>query len=162
MSAENTARMLNEHASGWAKATGLCMTRASPDEVCLEWVVTAEQLQPFGLVHGGVYCGVVETVCSVGALLAAAARGFTGTVVGVENHTSFIRAARTGATLRARATPLTRGRSTQVWQAEILDASERLMATGRVRLLCMASDLEPTLASPSLDRVGSNSESISE
>jgi uncharacterized protein (TIGR00369 family) len=59
--------------------------------------------------------------------------------VGLENHTSFIRAAR-GGVLRATALPITRGRTTQVWGADVRDASDRVLATGRVRLLCIARD----------------------
>jgi len=61
-------------------------------------------------------------------------------VVGLENNTSFIRAVRAGTRLRAVATPVTRGRQTQVWAASIVDDGDRLVATGRVRLLCLASD----------------------
>ena len=60
-------------------------------------------------------------------------------VVGLENHTSFIRAVRQGK-LRAVARPVTRGRSSQVWEAWIRDAEERLVAQGTVRLLCIAED----------------------
>jgi len=60
--------------------------------------------------------------------------------VGLENNTSFIRAVRAGTKLRAVATPVTRGRQTQVWQASIIDESDRVVATGRVRLLCLQSD----------------------
>jgi 1,4-dihydroxy-2-naphthoyl-CoA hydrolase len=57
-------------------------------------------------------------------------------VVGLENSTSFIRAVRTGR-LYAFARPVTRGRMTQVWEAWIRDEEDKLVAQGRVRLLCM-------------------------
>ena len=63
------------------------------------------------------------------------------TVVGVENHTSFLRAVRDGR-LRVTARPLSRGHRTQVWEGEVRDARERLIATGRVRLLCLEADAE--------------------
>ena len=59
--------------------------------------------------------------------------------VGLENHTSFIRAVRQGR-VRAVARPITRGRTTPVWQCEVLDEQQRIVATGRVRLLCIARD----------------------
>ena len=74
----------------------------------------------------------------MGAYLFARERGQH--VVGLENNTSFIRAVRAGAHLRAVATPVTRGRQTQVWQANVIDESNRVVATGRVRLLCLESD----------------------
>jgi uncharacterized protein (TIGR00369 family) len=63
-------------------------------------------------------------------------------VVGVENHTSFICAIRSGR-VRVTATPLTRGRRSQLWEATARDESGRLIASGRVRLLCLeaGSDL---------------------
>jgi uncharacterized protein (TIGR00369 family) len=59
--------------------------------------------------------------------------------VGLENQTSFIRAARSGK-LTAIATPITRGRTTQVWEATVRDEQQRVLATGRVRLLCVERD----------------------
>jgi len=84
----------------WITANGIRVVSATADAVEIEWTVGRQHLQPFGVVHGGVHCGVIETVCSYGAALAAKARGHTGGVVGLENHTSFIRAARLGAVLR--------------------------------------------------------------
>jgi len=124
----------------WMTANGIRVVSATADAVEIEWTVGRQHLQPYGVVHGGVHCGVIETVCSYGAALAAKARGHTGGVVGLENHTSFIRAARLGAVLRCRATPITRGRTTQVWEASVRDTQDRVVATGRVRLLAVAFD----------------------
>jgi 1,4-dihydroxy-2-naphthoyl-CoA hydrolase len=121
---------------GWGRAMGLVFTHASGERVEAEWTVGPQHLQPYGIVHGGVHCGVVESVCSIGAALAAAERGHTGSVVGLDNHTSFIRAMRAGARLRAVATPVTRGHTTQLWEAEIREG-DKLVATGRVRLLAV-------------------------
>jgi 1,4-dihydroxy-2-naphthoyl-CoA hydrolase len=130
-----TAAVFNQHPDGFAAAMGFQYIVAGGDEVVIEWTVAKQHLQPYGIVHGGVHCGVIETVCSVGAGLAAAERGQTGGVVGLENHTSFIRGVREGVKLRARATPLTRGRTTQVWHAEVRDEADQLIASGTVRLL---------------------------
>jgi len=109
--------------------------RATRDEVVLEYTVAAQHLQPYGIVHGGVHCAAVESACSTGAGVDAVARGQS--VVGVENHTSFIRAVRVGSRIRVTATPLTRGRRSQVWEATARDQDGRLISTGRVRLLCL-------------------------
>ncbi|HKU38014.1 MAG TPA: PaaI family thioesterase [Polyangiales bacterium] len=127
---------LNASPDGFTQAMGFAFIKASPTEVEIEWTVAKQHLQPYGIVHGGVHAGVVETVCSVGAGLAARERGLTGGVVGLENHTSFLRAVREGTKLRARAVPVTRGRTTQVWHAEVRDQANQLIATGSVRLLC--------------------------
>ena len=52
---------------------------------------------------------------------------------GVSNQTDFLRAVRDGE-LTAVGTPVHRGRSQQLWQVEITDADERLVARGQVRL----------------------------
>ena len=128
---------------GFNNHMGFEWVSATPTEVVMEWTVGKHHLQPHGIVHGGVHCGVVESICSVGAGLAARERGHTGGVVGLENHTSFVRAVREGTRLRARATPVTRGRTTQVWHAEIRDEAGTLVATGSVRLLATSGDLGP-------------------
>jgi uncharacterized protein (TIGR00369 family) len=127
---------------------GFDMVTATRDEVVVEYVIEERHLQPYGIVHGGVHCAVFETVCSTGAAMDAMARGQS--VVGLENHTSFVRAVR-GGKVRVVATPITRGRRTQVWEAVARDEQGRVIATGRVRLLCLdpGSDLagqkvEPT------------------
>ena len=94
-------------------------------------------LLPHGIVHGGVHCGVVETLASIGAAAVAHPRGQN--VVGVENNTSFIRAVRSGR-LRGLAKPVTRGRTSQLWEVWIRDEKEQLVAQGRVRLLCVDKD----------------------
>jgi uncharacterized protein (TIGR00369 family) len=55
-------------------------------------------------------------------------------LLGISNHTDFLRPVREG-TLRAEATPLARGRTTQLWQVAISDDQDRLVAHGRVRLI---------------------------
>ena len=118
---------------------GFRYLRMSRDEVVVEYDVTAIHKQPYGIVHGGVHCGVVEAVCSTGAALDAMARGQS--VVGLENHTSFVRAVRDGI-ITVTATPVTRGRRVQLWEAVCRDAAGRTVATGRVRLLCLAPGSE--------------------
>jgi uncharacterized protein (TIGR00369 family) len=120
---------------------GLVVTRATADEVVAEVEIGPRHLQAYGIVHGGVHCGIVETLASIGAALVAMPRGQR--VVGLENATSFVRAVREGTKLTATAHPLTRGRTTQVWEATIRDPEDQLVATGRVRLLCL--DAERTL-----------------
>ena len=134
--AEDFSRQLNSIPEGWVSAMGMTITYATKDEVRAELTVAQQHLQGYGIVHGGVHCGIVETLSSMGAYLFARERGQH--VVGLENNTSFIRAVRTGSKLHAVATPVTRGRQTQVWQAQVLDEEERLVATGRVRLLCLS------------------------
>ena len=136
--AEEFSEQLNAIPEGWVSAMGMTITHATKNEVRAELTIGTQHLQGYGIVHGGVHCGIIETLSSMGAYLFARERGQH--VVGLENNTSFIRAVRTGAKLHAVATPVTRGRQTQVWQAQVLDEDERLVATGRVRLLCLEPD----------------------
>ena len=117
----------------------LVFVKATADEVIGEVVVGPQHLQPYGIVHGGVHAGIIEAACSTGAALVALPRGQS--VVGLENSTSFISAAR-GGTLRVTARPLTRGRKSQVWEGVVTDGSGKLLATGRVRVLCLEPDAE--------------------
>jgi uncharacterized protein (TIGR00369 family) len=133
------AETFNANRDGWCEANGLRLIRATADEVEAEWEIGPVHRQIYGIVHGGVHCGVIETIASFGAALSAMPRGQS--VVGLENHTTFVRAVRSG-TLRAKGRPLTRGRTTQVWEVTITDESDRLVATGRVRLLCLDAGTE--------------------
>ena len=119
---------------GWVKEMGIVLLSATPEEVTCEWEVSEKHHQGYGIVHGGVHCGVIETLASVGAAVVAHPRGQR--VVGLENNTSFIRAVRSGK-LRGQAKPVTRGRTSQVWEVWIRDEQQQLVAQGRVRLLCV-------------------------
>ena len=101
---------------GWVKEMGVTILTASADEVTCAWEVAEKHHQGYGIVHGGVHCGVIETLASIGAALVALPRGQL--VVGLENTTSFIRAVRSGR-LTGVARPVTRGRTTQVWDAVV-------------------------------------------
>jgi 1,4-dihydroxy-2-naphthoyl-CoA hydrolase len=86
-------------------------------------------LQPYGLVHGGVYPVLAETICSKATHEAVAAEGKVA--VGQSNRVTFLRpisAGHVNAVARARH----RGRSSWVWQVEITDDEGRLCALGEV------------------------------
>jgi 1,4-dihydroxy-2-naphthoyl-CoA hydrolase len=112
----------------------LGMVEVSSDRAVFRCPIRPVHHQPYGIVHGGVYCSIVESAASVAA---ATWFGDRGHVVGVHNATNFVRAVREG-TLTATATPLQRGRTQQLWQVEILDEEQRLVAHGQVRLANVA------------------------
>jgi len=134
------AEHLNQQRGGWDRAMGLRFVRATADEVSVEYTVDEPHRQPYGIVHGGVHCGVIETVCSTAAGLSAMARGQT--VVGIENHTSFVRAVRRGR-VTVTATPLTRGRRSQLWEATARDDEGRVVACGPTAEVMGRIDLFP-------------------
>lgn len=114
----------------FAERNGFTMTETTGDRVVLQWDVTPDHHQPYGIVHGGVYCAAVEAAASVAGALWF---GDRGKVVGVNNNTDFLRAVTEGR-LTATATPIHRGRSQQLWQVAITDGQDRLVARGQVRL----------------------------
>ena len=137
---QDFSQWINENpAERWTKANGVRVTRATRDEVRAEMEIRPEHLQSYGIVHGGVHCALIETIASIGAAIHAIAEGKRA--VGLENHTSFLRAVRSGR-LRGVAKPLTRGRRTHVWEGTVYDDRERLVASGRVRLLILEPDAE--------------------
>ena len=129
---DDIAENLNTHLGGFSQLMGLRFTHASYSEIRAEVLVGEHLLQPFGLVHGGVYAAIIETLASTGAALIAqtSQKG----VVGLENTTSFLRATRSG-TLYCCAHPLVTGRRTQVWTVDIKNQEEKAVASGRVRLM---------------------------
>lgn len=134
---DDFTELVNQMPNGWVKEMGIVVLSATADEVTAELEVTDKHHQAYGIVHGGVHAGIIETLASIGAAVVAMPRGQR--VVGLENNTSFIRAVRAGK-LRANARPVTRGRTTQVWEAWVRDAAGELVAQGRVRLLCLDAD----------------------
>lgn len=109
---------------------GLEFTETGGDRVVGAWSAGPHLHQPFGILHGGAHCSVVETLASVGAGLWF---GDKGQVVGVHNSTDFFRAVSEGR-LTSVATPLHQGRSQQVWIVETTDEDGRMVARGQVRL----------------------------
>ena len=132
--AEQLLEKINSHLGGYNRLTGLVFTHAEPDRVSAKIAITESHLQPYGIVHGGVLAGMVESLCSVGAALSVLEE--ERSAVGLENSTSFLRAIRSGV-LQGTATPVHQGRRSQVWAAEIRDDQGRRVATGRVRLLVL-------------------------
>ena len=131
---DNVLELINTNLGGFNNALGLQFTKADPDEYVAEIEITDRHLQPYGLVHGGVYAGMIETLCSTGAALTV--WGENKTTVGLENNTSFLKAVR-GGRLRCTARPLLLGKRTHVWEAGIHDDQGRLVASGRVRLMVL-------------------------
>jgi 1,4-dihydroxy-2-naphthoyl-CoA hydrolase len=93
--------------------------------------VTNRTLQPYGLVHGGVYAALAESLASMATAAAVWEDG--NIAVGLSNATSFVRPA-TGGTVHALATRRHRGRTTWIWDVDMTDDDGRLCATTRVTM----------------------------
>jgi 1,4-dihydroxy-2-naphthoyl-CoA hydrolase len=93
--------------------------------------VTDAVKQPAGLVHGGVFASIAESITSMGTWYAVQADGKTAQ--GLSNQTSFLRPI-LGGTIHAVARVRHRGRTTWVWEVEITDDQERLCALVRMTI----------------------------
>lgn len=111
---------------------GLRFTELSQDGARAQLDVTPKLLQPMGLVHGGVYCSMIESMASVSAYIWLAGHG-GGDVVGVNNNTDFLRSISSG-TVYGASEPIHRGRRQQLWLVTITDDQDRVVARGQVRL----------------------------
>jgi 1,4-dihydroxy-2-naphthoyl-CoA hydrolase len=87
--------------------------------------------QPFGLVHGGAYAALAETLASAATFAAVAEDG--GLAMGQSNNTTFLRPVTAGS-VEAEATPRHRGRTTWVWDVDFTDEAGKLCATSRVTI----------------------------
>jgi 1,4-dihydroxy-2-naphthoyl-CoA hydrolase len=94
--------------------------------------VTPKVCQPMGIVHGGVYAAIAETLASMGT-----ARGVLGdgrVPLGMSNNTSFLRPASIGSVVYGDAHAIHRGRTTWVWDVEMRDEQDRTCAVSRVTI----------------------------
>ncbi|MEH3128865.1 MAG: PaaI family thioesterase [Mycolicibacterium neoaurum] len=118
--------------AGFDSELGLQYLEMTPDGGRARLVISDKLKQPWGIVHGGVYCAIVESLASVSGHVWLAEHG-GGTVVGVNNNTDFLRAIKSG-TVTAESTPIHRGRRQQLWLITITDEEDRTVARGQVRL----------------------------
>lgn len=123
-------------AFGFNEALGMRFVEWSGDRVVATVEIGPGHHQPYGIAHGGVWCSIIETCASVAG---AIWYGERGQVVGVSNHTDFLKAVRDGR-VTATATPIHRGRLQQLWLVEIRTDDDRLVARGEVRLQNLPAD----------------------
>lgn len=117
---------------GFDSELGLRYLEVTPDGGSAELEIHDKLLQPWGIMHGGVYCSIVESLASVSGHVWLSENG-GGTVVGVNNNTDFLRAISSG-TVKAVSTPIHRGRRQQLWLITVTDDKNRVVALGQVRL----------------------------
>lgn len=128
--------VFNAVMTGYCRTLGIRVTHASVEAVEVALDVSPAICQPYGLVHGGIYAGMIETAASCGAAIHA----FPQPVVGLDNTTSFLSAVREGR-LVCRATPRKIGKRSHLWAADVR-VGERLVATGQVRMLVLEAGAE--------------------
>ena len=114
---------------GLGDLIGLEYLETSPDEINARAEVTEDLLQPAGLVHGGVYAAIAESICSGGTWLAVQGDGMAA--MGQSNSATFLRPITQGY-VNAVARPRHRGRTSWVWDVEITDDEGRSCALIRM------------------------------
>ena len=117
------------HARGFDRLYGLELLDVADDRVSGRVIVRDELKQAYGLVHGGVYASIAESLASLGTGLVVARDGLLA--MGLSNQTSFLRPITEG-TIEAVATRRHRGRTTWVWEVEMSDDQGRLCVISRM------------------------------
>jgi 1,4-dihydroxy-2-naphthoyl-CoA hydrolase len=115
--------------SGFAEEIGVEWIDFDPDNARARIAVEPRHKQPFGIVHGGVYASLAESICSAAAY--SAVRENDEVALGMANSTTFLRPISEGhvnATGRVRQ----RGRTTWVWDVELTDDEDRVCALVRM------------------------------
>jgi 1,4-dihydroxy-2-naphthoyl-CoA hydrolase len=117
--------------SGFAEEVGVEWIDLDPDNARARIRIEPRHLQPFGIVHGGVYASLAESLCSAATYGAVRDDGLVA--VGQSNDTTFLRPISDGyanATARSRH----RGRTTWVWDVDVTDDQGRLCALSRMTI----------------------------
>ncbi len=122
---------LNESVTGFDRHYGLEFVEFSETEVSAKVAVREEVKQPLGLVHGGLYASIAESIASLAT--AAAVMGEDSMATGMSNSTSFLRPILAG-TVHAHAVRLHRGRTTWVWDVTFRDDEGRTCAVTRMTI----------------------------
>jgi 1,4-dihydroxy-2-naphthoyl-CoA hydrolase len=108
---------------------GLVMTEIGDGVMAGEVPVRDDLKQPAGLVHGGVYAAMAESLASMGTWKEVQSEGKVA--MGLSNLTSFLRPITAG-TIHGRAAALHRGRTTWVWEVRCSDDAGHLCVLSRV------------------------------
>lgn len=119
--------------AGFDDTLGLVLLSQDSDGVTSRLEVGPIHLQPFGIVHGGVYCAIAESVASISGYLWLQHSGIGGTSVGVNNNTDFLKSVTEGI-ITARSRPIHRGRRQQLWSVDMHIDDGALVARSQVRL----------------------------
>ena len=102
-----------------------------PDDARCRVELRDELRQPYGILHGGVYSSLIESLCSYATAAAVWEDG--NIAMGQAIEVSFLRPVSAGHA-EVRAVARHRGRTSWVWQAEVLDAEERLCVVAKMTM----------------------------
>jgi len=126
-----TAEQLNEAVAGYDRLYGLELLEFSETEVRARVAVREEIKQGMGLVHGGLYASLAESMSSLATAVAVMREGKVA--MGMSNSTSFLRPITQG-TVHAHAKRLHGGRTTWIWDVTFSDDEGRTCAVTRMTI----------------------------
>jgi 1,4-dihydroxy-2-naphthoyl-CoA hydrolase len=109
----------------FAELLGVTFTEATKDRIVAQITVRDELCTSPSVMHGGAIMAFADTLGAAGTILNLPDGAGTTTL---ESKTNFIAGAPHGARLIGEATPVHRGRRTQVWTTRIATAEGRLVA----------------------------------
>jgi 1,4-dihydroxy-2-naphthoyl-CoA hydrolase len=109
-------------------ALGITITKLEKGKIVATMPVDERTRQPFGLLHGGASVALAETVASIGAYELVDKE--TEAVAGLEINANHVRGKREG-TVTATATVLHKGKTTMVWDIQIVDEEDQLICVSR-------------------------------
>ena len=113
------------------EALGFELLEATPERTRARFAVEKRVQQPFGLVHGGAYMALAESMASVATFMAVSGDG--NIAVGQANDNHFFRPVTEGS-VHAEGEPIHRGRTSWVWDIRFTDDHDRLCAISRVTI----------------------------
>jgi uncharacterized protein (TIGR00369 family) len=116
---------------GFDSLYGLEILELADEQARARVRVRDELKQPMGLVHGGVYAAIAESLASIATAVGVSKDGKIAT--GLSNQTSFLRPITDG-TIHATAVRKHRGRTTWVWEVEMSDDQRRLCVLTRMTI----------------------------
>ncbi len=122
---------LNDALLGFDRLYGIEFVEIADTVARARVAVRDELKQPAGLVHGGVYASLAESLTSIATAMAVVGEGFVA--MGMSNNTSFLRPVTEG-TVHAHATRIHRGRTTWVWDVAFTDDHARPCAVTRMTI----------------------------
>ena len=128
-----------DYGVGFDGVYGLRITEVSDEVMRGEVAVRDELKQAAGLIHGGVYASIAESLASMGTGFAVIREGKMA--MGLSNQTSFLRPITEG-TIHAEARCKHRGRTTWVWEVEITDDQGKLCVL--TRMTVAVRDVNPS------------------
>ena len=120
---------VRDFGGGFNELYGIELVKSSDDEIRARVPVHDGLKQPLGIVHGGVFASMAETMASAATWWATRDQGKW--IAGLSNSTSFLRPVTEGY-INGVARPRHRGRTTWIWDVEIYDDRERLCALTRM------------------------------